>query len=275
MPSSAAPQTCHVAGQPCASYARQMRCRCVPCVAVLSSLLTLRAGAQTAGAAAPASPEARLSTYLYAQAPARRDPTVHRHDGFYLRVANGFGVYDERLTSDDVTPYGGQIRSRTRGVVALGELAIGGTIARGWVLGGGIYSGDLIASTFRANPDNSEGATPPAELDPGLRSLTLIGPFFDWYARDTGGFHIQGAIGLATLTPQVFGDAATQESKYLALGGGFMFGAGYDWWVADQFSLGILARTTAVLLQGTDDQDVGWTHLGLTSPGLLVTLTYQ
>jgi len=204
---------------------------------------------------------------------ARRDPsTVHRHDGFYLRVATGFGVYDERLTSAADAEYGGSAKGRLRGMAALSEIALGGSIGRGWVLGGGIYSADLIASTFRSNPGS---AVPPAELDPGLRSLTVIGPFLDWYASDTGGFHIQFGLGLGTMTPQVFGDAATRQSEYLAIGGGLMLGVGYEWWVGDDISLGILSRTTAVLLRGHDDSDVAWTHFGLTSPGLLVSLTYQ
>lgn len=243
------------------------------CVAVLSSTL-FAWGSQARASDASPTREERLSAQLDAmQGGARRDPsTVHRHDGFYLRVASGFGVYDERLTSAAAPEYDGSAKGRLRGMAALAELALGGSIGRGWVLGGGIYSADLIASTFRSNPGS---ALPPAELDTGLRSVTVIGPFLDWYARESGGFHLQFGLGLGTMTPQVFGDPATRQSEYAAIGGGLMLGVGYEWWVDDDISLGILSRTTAVLLRGHDDADVAWTHFGLTSPGLLVTLTYQ
>ncbi len=199
-------------------------------------------------------------------------PSRHRHDGFYLRFASGFGAYDERLSSDDDAP-GGKIEGRNRGSVSVGELAIGGTIADGWVLGGGIYTADLLASTYRSAGDTT--LLPPSELDPGLRSLGLFGPFVDYYPNPSGGFHFQAALGLATLTPRVFGSSATEQSEYLALGGGLMLGAGYEVWVDDEWSLGILSRTTAVGLGGTDDADVGWAHFVITSPSLLVTLTYH
>jgi len=54
-----------------------------------------------------------------------------------------------------------------------------------------------------------------------------------------------------------------------------MLGAGYDWWVAEEWSLGVLARTTIAVLRGQDESDVRWLHVAVTSPGLLVTLTYH
>lgn len=198
---------------------------------------------------------------------AARRPGARTHDGFYFRVANGFGGYDERISSDEGDE---EINTRNRGVSALGELALGGTIAPGWVLGGGIYTCDVLATTVR-----NDGAVVPAELDPGLRNVSLIGPFIDVYLDPQRGLHLQGTIGLATLTPRVFGHAATERSEYLALGAGLMFGAGYDFWIADEWSLGILARSTIGLVSGEDQQDVSFVHLVVTSPGLLVTLTYH
>lgn len=213
---------------------------------------------------------ALCSVLLTASAAPASEP--RRHDGFYLRVASGFGAFDERLAAQSGAGLEPS-RGRSRGIATLGELALGGTLGEHWVVGGGIYAADVLASTYRADPERP--LPPPAELDPGLRSLSLIGPFFDWYARSSGGVHLQAALGLATLTPRVFGDPATEQSEYLALGGGLMLGAGYDFWIADEWSLGVLSRTTIAFLRGEDDADRGWTHLALTSPGLLVTLTYH
>src|SRR4051812_22109845 len=70
---------------------------------------------------------------------------AREHHGFYLRVASGFAAYDERLASDSAAA--GRTRGRNRGLATLGELALGGSIGRHWVLGGGIYTADLLAST--------------------------------------------------------------------------------------------------------------------------------
>ena len=190
-----------------------------------------------------------------------------RH-GFYLRAASGFAAYDERLNSDHAAA--GVTQGRDRGLATLGEFALGGSIGRGWVLGGGIYSADLLASTYR-----SKTVAPPPELDPGLRNLALIAPFLDYALDSVPGVHIQLALGLATLTPRVIGDPATSVSEYLALGGGFMFGGGYEWDISESWRLGILSRTTVSVLGGRDESGARWSHVVVTSPGLLLTLTYQ
>jgi hypothetical protein len=202
----------------------------------------------------------------------RPDRGARVHDGFYFRVASGFSVYDERLSSDELLA-GGSVEARNRGVASASDLAIGGTVAPGWVVGGGIYSLDLVASTFRA--DGAGAAAVPDELDPGLRSLSLIGPFFDWYPNVRGGFHAQASLGLATLTPRVFAHPATQKSEYIAVGGGLLLGTGYEWWVADEWSIGILTQLGVRLLRGKDDDHVAWTHVITNSPTLCVSLTYH
>jgi hypothetical protein len=197
------------------------------------------------------------------------EPNVH--DGFYLRFAVGFGVYDERLDSASSASYGGKIEARSRGISTQQEVAIGGTIARGLVLGGGIYTADLIASTLKLD----QGSGVPDELDTELRTFILLGPFLDYYGNPRRGFHLQGALGLAVLTPRMAGDLSTDNDIYRAIGGGLMLGTGYEWWVADEWSLGILARLTLNVLTGKDDSDVRWTHVALTTPSLLVSLTYH
>lgn len=242
---------------------------------------TSRRLAHSAFQAAPFATSVAVLTLTCAFAPSaaaeepvqRRLREAYRHNGFYLRFGTGFGVIDERLSSESSATYGGEVHGRNRGMAALGELAIGGTIGEAWVFGGGIYSADLVASTYKRG--DGANAPPPPELDPELRNLALLGPFFDWYPNPHRGFHFQGALGLATLTPRVFGDSATERSEYLAVGGGLMLGAGYDVWVDEEWSLGVLARTTAAVCSGRDDADVRWLHLVITSPSLLVTLTYH
>jgi hypothetical protein len=199
------------------------------------------------------------------------EPMVH--DGFYMRFASGLAGFDERLSSEESAVYGGEIKSRTRGIATVSELAIGGTISKGVVLGGGIYTADLLASTLRLE-DGSAGEPPP-ELDTGLRNLVLIAPFIDIYPNPRRGFHVQGALGLAAVTASVFGSSATDRSDYAAVGGGLMLGAGYEWWIADEWSLGVLGRATVSVLTGEDDSGVRWIHIPATSPSFMFTLTYH
>jgi hypothetical protein len=193
------------------------------------------------------------------------------HDGFYFRIASGFSVLDERLESDDVA--GSNIEARSRGIAHLSDLALGGTVAPGWVVGGGIYSLDLVASTLRTSESSVEPI--PAEVDPGLRSLSLFAPFVDWYPNVRGGFHAQAALGLATLVPRVFGHSATSQSDYAAVGGALLLGTGYEWWVADEWSIGVLTQLGVRVLRGKDDAGLKWTHLITNSPSLCVSLTYH
>jgi hypothetical protein len=199
------------------------------------------------------------------------DAGARVHDGFYFRIASGFSVLDERLESDEVA--GSNIEARNRGIASLSDLAIGGTVAPGWVVGGGIYSLDLVASTLRSDESSLEPI--PTEIDPGLRSLALLAPFVDWYPNVRGGFHAQAALGLATLVPRVFGHPATTQSGYSAVGGALLLGTGYEWWVADEWSIGVLTQLGVRVLRGEDDAGRSWTHLITNSPSLCVSLTYH
>jgi hypothetical protein len=190
------------------------------------------------------------------------------HHGFYLRLANGFAAYDERLNSSNAAA--GETSGRNRGIASAGEVAVGGSIAPRWVLGGGIYTADLIASTYRTTT-----SLPPAQLDTGLRNVALIAPFFDYALESVYGLHVQGALGLATLTPRVFGDSATSQSKYLAAGAGLMLGGGYEWDLSEKWRIGVASRTTFSVLSGRDDFKARWWHVVVTSPALLLTITYQ
>ena len=230
----------------------------------------LNAGIRRRGLARACVGMAALSSACTAtpQAASPAAARAREHHGFYLRVASGFAAYDEHLASDHSAA--GAIHGRNRGLATLGELALGGSIGRGWVLGGGIYSADLLASTYR-----TKTVAPPPELDPGLRNLALIAPFVDYAFESVPGVHLQLALGLATLTPRVIGDPATSVSEYLALGGGFLFGGGYEWDVSESWRIGILSRTTVSVLGGRDESGARWSHVVVTSPGLLLTLTYQ
>lgn len=199
---------------------------------------------------------------------------AYTHDGFYFRAGTGFGVMTENLRSENSSVYGGRVKGDSTGFATASELAFGGTIASGFVLGGGIYTAELVSSTFRVTKDSA--GVPPLELDPERRNFTLVGPFFDWYFHEHRGLHLQMALGFASLSAVRIGSVPWEEDDpYHADGGGIMLGLGYEWWVGEEWSIGALARMTAAYLVGKDDSGVHWYHgLGM-GPSPMFTLTYH
>ncbi|MFO7178584.1 MAG: hypothetical protein DIU78_007800 [Pseudomonadota bacterium] len=182
-------------------------------------------------------------------------------------------MYEETLGSEDSDVYGGEVRGRTLGLASVGELALGGTVGRGLVLGGGVYSAELVTATFRVDRDSV--TAPPPELDPPLRNVSVLGPFLDWYPSPTRGLHFQLALGLASMTAGVVGTTRPGKADYAAFGGGIVLGAGHEWWIGDEWSIGVLARAMGIIAAGKDDDDVIWTHAIGTRPSLMLTLTYH
>lgn len=192
------------------------------------------------------------------------DPTVHHHDGFYLRIGTGFGGYGESITAENADQ-----STTVSGMATVGEFALGGAIRPGFVIGGGFWTSTVAASERVTN-----GPMPPPEVLGGSGNYTLFGPFFDYWLKPTGGLHVQAAIGLATVRgwdlPNV-----QDNPGWVSFGGGAMVGLGYDWWVSEQWSFGVLGRITGIVAAQDDATDMRWTHTLGTSPSVLFTATYN
>src|SRR5688500_5253802 len=119
-------------------------------------------------------------------------PGARLHNGFYFRLGTGFGSYNENVQRS-----GESKSSLVTGIASAGEIAVGGAISPGFILGGGVYSSSVLASD-RSTP--TKGATmPPPEVIEGRGDFSLIGPFIDYYFDPTKGMHFQAAVGLATV----------------------------------------------------------------------------
>jgi hypothetical protein len=210
-----------------------------------------------------------------------RDLHKRRHDGFYFRFGLGVGrAHDHMSTQVPIptdreiffvpTPFDGSGTA----TAPVTEIAVGYTIGAGVALGFGSYTATLPKLT-----------TEVVQREAGqyvfrLSQLALIGPFVDWYFDDEGGFHAQAAPGVSTYVagagePKLGGP---QAQAHTAVGFGFMLGVGYDWWVSDTWSLGLLARITYGTMDGTapapEGQSVDFHHTAY-APAILVTATYQ
>lgn len=143
--------------------------------------------------------------------------TDYVHEGFYFRVSVGAGLLSTTLrdrkldVSDNSTTF------------ALGtDILVGGSPSPGFTFGGGILS-DL---GFSSNFFDSSG---------GPSMQFLVGPFFDAFPNNKDGWH------LGTMVGGVGASVAESPSTPL-FGGGAAAWAGYDLWVAPEWSTGFNLR---------------------------------
>jgi hypothetical protein len=185
---------------------------------------------------------------------------VHTHDGFYLRLGLGFGSLSGTVKQ---TVGSFETESDASGGGVAVEFAMGGTVAPGLVIGGGSYGVSIPTPTYDTDGTEADGD--------GL-ILSSIGPFIDYYFDPTGGGHIQAAVAFAT-ADQGEGDLA---DSYSGTGYSLMIGGGYEWWIGEQWSLGLLARLQYFNVNGhpdsTDDVDV---EASFIVPALMMSITYH
>lgn len=187
------------------------------------------------------------------------DPTVHNHDGFYLKLSLGFGKgwFSEEATSQNV-----DYSSEATGLTAEFAVQLGGTIAPGFVLGGGLIGTSMVDPTFKI--DGRTFSTNNSSV--GLSQLQLFGVF---YPDPHGGFFLQASVGYAQLQAKIDGVNYDTDISGVALGGG----VGYDFWVSEQWSIGpALLITHGILSRSESNVDYS---ASFTAPTLAFTGTYH
>lgn len=206
------------------------------------------------------------------------------HDDVHIRGAVVGGpswFYYEAPLNTEVVHKGQSIAS------ALGlEVALGGTVLPGFVVGG-VLMVNVQPFPHYANPKVGQG------WDESSNSAGGILAFARLYPNPSRGFFVDVALGPAgvqarsettippsprseLLCPAVFPSCwednqptklEVKESSKLGIG--FGVGSGYDFWLADQFSLGLAARMNVVYANGSGRQ-----YLYLV-PTLGLEATYQ
>jgi hypothetical protein len=168
--------------------------------------------------------------------------------GMYLRGAAGAGLRSDGVSDNDYSA----------SIVGFGlalDLAWGYAVLPGFVVGGALYLDFAGRATLSAN---QQSHTLPA-------NLTSIGPFADWYlSRESNGWHIQGALTLSILS---LGTAPGLSSRS-ATGIGLVVGGGYEWPIAGDWSVGVLARLTLAGLTADTASH------GYLAPSLLATVSW-
>jgi hypothetical protein len=169
------------------------------------------------------------------------------HDGFYMQVTGGVGYYK----------VSGEADASISGLTFPNfGLMMGGTLAPGLVLGGGFFV------DYSSSPSIEQGGV---SGDLGTAQLLLgLGAHADYYLDPAkGGLHFQGFLGWGGLEETEGTGGSDPTGLVIALG------AGYDWWIGDEWSVGVLGRLAYAPLKFND---ASYTTI---APALLGTLTWH
>jgi hypothetical protein len=158
----------------------------------------------------------------------------------YLRAALGGGGVRDGLSSTFLLGFDGE----ATGASGVGGLSIGGAIKPGFILGGGLYFEQVADPKVKINGVD-------VSTDVSVGTFGLIGPMIEWYPNAQKGFHLGGAIGGARIQMK---DSSGRTKNNEPVGGGGLFEIGYDWWVSDDWSLGVMGRLTGATMRDSEAQ---------------------
>jgi hypothetical protein len=105
------------------------------------------------------------------------------------------------------------------------------------------------------------------DLDGVRLMLRHQGVLVDYYLSEQGGLHVLGALGFAQLSVNRPGGTESADPS----GSLWALGAGYDWWVSDHGSVGVLGRVSNATL--TSQEASAEARLNAFSFGLHLTAT--
>ena len=170
-----------------------------------------------------------LSTILFSQTSPLPNG-IKTHDGFYLNIIAGGGIahYNGELSIEN---YYGEINDEitySGGMPITIRLQIGGTISDNLILYGVSGSTIMYNATREVNGEEDTG---------GLFSNNVVmsgfGPGLCYYLMPAN-VYLSGSIQLAVAT-----DSYGVGTEGQPIGFGFNMGVGKEWWVGEQWSLGL------------------------------------
>jgi hypothetical protein len=202
---------------------------------------------------------AAAGTLSLSAAASGQDAGARTHDGFHLSLGAGAAYTTTAVSLDPEAANPADIS--VTGMGFAGHLLIGGTVAPGLVIGGGNMGFHVFSPQVSVDGTDSD-------TDSALAG-NLLGVYADYYFDNHGGLHALALLGLATL------DDGDDDTDKLAVGFGAALGVGYEWWVADEWSIGALGRvqfmSTTVEFE-TINADLKYETV---APALLLTATYH
>lgn len=176
-------------------------------------------------------------------------PAPETRDGFFLGFHPGASYMILKGRDND---------AKYTGVGVGLDVLIGGAPFEGFTIGG-IIGGATFPSPKYSGPD--------ADLVTSVDlNLFRVGAFLDYYTDPDSGFHLMAELGYGQV------DTSGSKTSSATLGGVFVAGGlGYDWWVSDNWSLGLLGRFGF----GATEHSQSGTKQWLMLPALNFTATYH
>src|SRR5687768_5211487 len=182
-----------------------------------------------ATAPAPAPAPATATTEAAPAAPAG-DEGDRTHDGFFFRFGLNFGPLMAKFEPDP-NPAGGSVKYS--GLHVGSEFMFGGTPVKGLVIGGYLMGNRTTDPKAKSDPGGAE-----ATLD-GNAIFAGIGVFGNYYFDPKAGLHLQALLGFAALDfVSASGSSGGNDPSGAMLG----LGVGYDFFFADEWSIGPFGR---------------------------------
>lgn len=167
------------------------------------------------------------SPYNTPPPPRPRTQSGYRHDGVFARISLGLGyTHFSRGTPEMVN----QISAS--GLAPNFEVLAGGTITTGLVLGGGMIVNAIPSPSYKLGGD-------PVSTENSNFQLYVLPFFANYYFDPKKGFNVQALLGLGFANETVE-NVKQPDAGGIALG----IGAGYEGFIAKQWSLGAFGRFT-------------------------------
>ena len=158
------------------------------------------------------------------------DPGIERHDGFMLRLALGFGwggvTASAENSSDDVT---------LSGFSASFSFDIGGAIVENLVLHARISDLSIVNPTLYMNGEKV------GESEDASLTGVFFGPALTYYIMPAN-LYLTLGLGMSWLTFDTDVRSSRDRTRDSDLGFGLNFDIGKEWWVSDNWGLGVAAR---------------------------------
>jgi hypothetical protein len=173
------------------------------------------------------------------------------HDGFYFRIqaggGSGYAKYEDLFEF-----YGG---------AGLFSMHFGGTVAKDLILYGKLSSSTLT------NPDVTILGTFAGETEDTTYDVSAIGAGISYYLPYN--FYISGSLDIPVATLTIGKEEGSSEA-----GLGFDLAVGKEWWISDNWGLGLAINTQFSRLTDKDDSGKEY-DLGNVFFGLLFSATYN
>jgi hypothetical protein len=174
------------------------------------------------------------------------------HDGFFLRLAPGFGWNN---TSSD--PGGNTLKMS--GVSGLFNMAIGGAVSQDLILHLDVSGVSTSSPKVTLNGNDQSNVS--------SASTSLVGIGMTYYLPSN--YYVTGAVGMAESRNKANGTTYKTDRGY---GANVMIGK--EWWVSDDWGVGIAGQ---VLYTNCPDKSIAGTRPDVQSTtfGILFSATYN